>query len=270
MKKRVISGAILVVVVILFFICNSPFVDTLVVFALSCVGIYEFNKAFKSAGYHPISFIGYLACTSLFLMGGIVPEQHKMLILKCALPILLIGSFVYIICIKLKRTIVDVAITIFSLLYIPFMFSFLKLILLLKHGTFYLVYVFAVAFVGDAFAYIIGKALGKHKLCPEISPNKTIEGSVGSIICVAICSIVITLIGNLVLDMNLKFLSMMLAGVISGIAGQFGDLAASAIKRHCKIKDFGNVIPGHGGILDRFDSILFIAPVMYIFIKLYI
>ncbi len=270
MKKRVISGFILVIVIAFILICNNPLVDTIVVFTLSCVGIYEYNKAFKFAGYKPISWIGYLACTSLFLMGGIVPEENKMVILKCALPILLIGSFIYIIALKLKRNIVDVAITIFSLLYIPFMFSFLKLLLLMEHGRFYLIYVFVVAFVGDSFAYLVGSSIGKHKLCPEISPGKTVEGSIGSVVGVIICSIVMTLIGNNILDMNLSFTCMLLAGFIAGISGQFGDLAASAIKRYCKIKDFGNIIPGHGGILDRFDSILFIAPIIYMFVKLYI
>lgn len=270
MKKRVISGTILVIVTILILVCNNPIVDSVVVFTLSCCGIYEYNKAFKFAGYRPISWIGYLACTSIFLMGGIVPEENKMVILKCALPVLLIGAFAYIIALKLKRNIVDVAITIFSLLYIPFMFSFLKLILLMPDGRFFMVYVFVVAFVGDTFAYFTGKALGKHKLCPEISPNKTVEGSIGSVLSVIICSIIMTIIGNNIFNMDLNFIYMVLAGSIAGIAGQFGDLAASAIKRYCKIKDFGNVIPGHGGILDRFDSILFIAPIIYMFIRLYI
>ena len=266
MKKRAISGTILVVVVILFLICDNPFLDTLVVFTLSCVGIYEYNKAFKFAGYKPISWIGYLACTSIFLMGGIVPEENKMVILKCALPVLVIGAFVYIIAIKLRRTIVDVAITVFSLLYIPFMFSFIKLLLLLESGTFFLVYVFVVAFIGDASAYLVGRKFGKRKLCPEISPNKTVEGSIGSVIGVTVSGIVMTIIGNVYLGMDLSIISMVIAGTIAGVAGQFGDLAASAIKRYCKIKDFGNIIPGHGGILDRFDSILFIAPIIYIVI----
>ena len=269
MKKRAISGTILVAVVILFFVCNNPLVDSIVVFALSCVGIFEYNKAFKYAGYKPISWIGYLACTSIFLMGGIVPEQNKMLILKYALPVLVIGIFVYIIALKLKRTIVDVAITVFSLLYIPFMFSFVKLLLLMENGRFFLLYVFVVAFVGDTFAYLIGRAFGKHKLCPEIIPNKTVEGSLGCVLGVTICGIIMTLIGNNILGIGLSWASMLIAGFVAGIAGQFGDLAASAIKRYCKVKDFGNIIPGHGGILDRFDSILFIAPIIYIFVKLY-
>ena len=78
-----------------------------------------------------------------------------------------------------------------------------------------------------------------------------------------------TTIGNFYLGMSLNIWSMLLAGFVAGVAGQFGDLAASAIKRFCNVKDFGNLIPGHGGILDRFDSILFIAPIMYIFLKLY-
>ncbi|MBR1883893.1 MAG: phosphatidate cytidylyltransferase [Clostridia bacterium] len=269
MKKRIISSAIIVLVTALFIIYSNKILDSLIVFALSLAGIYEYNKAFKSAGYRPISFIGYVACSATFLVGESVPEETKMMILKCILPILLIGSFVYIILIKLKRNIVDVAITIFSLLYIPFMFSFIKLILFLEGGRFFLAYVIVVAFVGDAFAYMVGRTIGKHKLCPEISPNKTVEGSLGSIVGVTLAGVIMTTIGNFYLGMSLNIWSMLLAGFVAGVAGQFGDLAASAIKRFCNVKDFGNLIPGHGGILDRFDSILFIAPIMYIFLKLY-
>lgn len=269
MKKRIISGVIIVLVTGLFLCLNNGIVDTIVVLILSCAGIYEYNKAFKSAGYRPISFIGYVACLSTLLVGTVIPEENKMMIIKFVLPFLLIGAFAYIIFTKMRRNIVDVAITIFSLLYIPFMFSFLKLILLLENGRFFLTYVIVVAFVGDAFAYMVGRALGKHQLCPEISPNKTVEGSLGSIVGVTLAGVIITTVGNLLMGMNLNIWYMLLAGFFAGIAGQFGDLAASAIKRFCKIKDFSNLIPGHGGILDRFDSILFIAPIMYMFLKIY-
>lgn len=270
MKKRIISGTIFLAIIMTIIFVNNPLVDTSIVFVISVLGIYEYNRAFKKAGYKPISWVGYIGCLSIFLMGGIVSDSEKILIIKIALPILLISIFTYIIIIKLRRTIIDVAITIFSLIYIPFMFSFIKLILLMENSRILIWYVFMGAFASDTSAYFIGKKYGKHKLCPEVSPNKTIEGSIAGIIGVIIAYIIITVISNTYFSSNINILYMIIAGIVAGIAGQFGDLSASAIKRNCKIKDFGDIIPGHGGILDRFDSLLFVAPVIYIFLKVYI
>lgn len=270
MKRRVISAIIFSIVLILIVFINNPIVDTALVMLLSIIGIYEYNKAFKHAGYNPISWVGYLGCLIMFSMGGILEDSSKIVLIKIGLPALLIAIFMYIILANLKRSIIDVAITVFSLLYIPFMFSFVKLILMMEDGRFYIWLVFLGAFASDTFAFLVGKKFGKTKLCPDISPNKTVEGSIGGIVGVIVSYAILTYIGNTWLNLDLNYLYMVIAGVIAGIAGQFGDLSASAIKRYCGVKDFGNLIPGHGGILDRFDSILFVAPVIYMFLKVYI
>lgn len=270
MKKRLVSGIIFSLVLIVLIFINKPIVDTALVMFLSLVGIYEYNKAFKNAGNKPISWVGYLGCLMIFMLGGVIEDASTMVLIKIALPALLIAIFMYILVANLNRSIIDVAITVFSLLYIPFMFSFMKLILMMEDGRFYIWLVFLGAFASDTFAYLIGKKFGKNKLCPDISPNKTVEGSIGGIFGVIISYILLTYFGNTVLGLDLNYLYMVIAGVIAGIAGQFGDLSASAIKRYCGVKDFGNLIPGHGGILDRFDSILFVAPVIYMFLKVYV
>lgn len=270
MKKRILSGAIFLLILIIIVFTNSPAVDTTLVVILSMLGIYEYNNAFKKAGFKPISWVGYLGCLTIYTMGGLISDADKVFLTKIALPTLIIAIFMYIILINLKRSIVDVAITVFSLAYIPFMFSFLKLILMMENGRILIWFVFMGAFASDTFAYFIGSKFGKNKLCPDISPKKTVEGSIGGIVGVMLSYIVLTYIANTYFMMNINILYIMVAGITAGIAGQFGDLAASAIKRYCGIKDFGNLMPGHGGILDRFDSILFVAPVIYIFLKVYI
>lgn len=270
MKKRLVSSIIFMSILILIMFVNKPVVDTIIVTTLSILGIYEYNKAFKNAGYKPITWVGYLSCGLIFTMGGLMNDSSKILLIKIGLPALLISIFMYMIITNLKRSIIDVAITVLSLVYIPFMFSFIKLILMMDQGRVLIWYVFLGAFASDVFAYVVGMRFGKHKLCPDISPKKTIEGSIGGIIGVIISYIILTLIANTYFALNLNIVLVLLAGVIAGIAGQFGDLSASAIKRYCKIKDFSDIIPGHGGILDRFDSILFVAPVIYMFLKIYI
>lgn len=270
MKKRVISGVIFSFIWIAILVINNDLFDTSVVVVLSLIAIYEYYKAFKNAGYNPISWIGYLGCLSLYLMGGIIPEEYKILLIKIVLPLGLISSFAYIIVGRVKRTIIDVAITVFSLVYIPFMFSFMKLILDMEYGRFFILYVLCGAFVNDTFAFLIGSRFGKTKLAPDISPNKTVEGSIGGIFGVLLAFVLVSIIGRNVLGINVNIVYWILVGLAASVAGQFGDLTASAIKRYCKIKDFGKIIPGHGGILDRFDSLMFVAPIVYIFIKIYV
>ena len=270
MKKRVISAVIFVVLWTIILVVDNNIFDTAVVVFLSMVATYEFFKAFKNIGYNPISWIGYLGCLALFLMGGIIPEEYKLMLIKVIIPVGLISAFAYIIVGNVRRTIIDVAITVFALLYIPVLFSFMKLILNLENGRFYILYVFCGAFISDTFAFLVGSKFGKTKLAPDISPNKTVEGSIGGIVGVILSFIGITLLGNYKFGINGNVFYWTLIGIAASVAGQFGDLTASAIKRYCKIKDFGNIMPGHGGVLDRFDSLMFVAPIVYLFIKIYI
>ena len=269
MKTRLITGLIYSIFLAAILIVNIPIVDTLVVVAISLIGVYEYNKAFKTAGYNPISWIGYLGCLTLFSMGGLVENADKILCIRIALPAILICIFSYAILTNLKFNIIDVMITCFSLVLIPFMFSFIKLILMMNNGRLLIWYVLLGAFASDIAAYFIGSKFGKRKLCPDISPNKTVEGSIAGIVAVVIAYIVITLIANNYYDLNINMYLAIFSGVIIAIVGQFGDLTASAIKRFCKIKDFGSLMPGHGGILDRLDSMMFVAPVIYIIFKVY-
>ena len=270
MKKRIISAVIFVALWTIILLVDNNIFDTAVVVFLSIVATYEYFKAFRNIGYNPISWIGYLGCLALFLMGGIIPEEYKLMLIKVIIPVGLISAFAYIIIGNVRRTIIDVAITVFSLLYIPVMFSFMKLILNLENGRFYILYVFCGAFISDTFAFLVGSKFGKTKLAPEISPNKTVEGSIGGISGVILSFIVITLVGKYKYGIDGNVFYWTLVGIAASVAGQFGDLTASAIKRYCKIKDFGNIMPGHGGILDRFDSLMFVAPIVYLFIKIYI
>lgn len=270
MKKRIISGTVFIFLWVAILTVNNDIFDTVIVVALSLMATYEYNKAFKNIGMNPISWISYLGCFVIFFMGGVIPEEYKIMLIKIILPLGLISSFVYIIIGKMKRTVIDVAITVFSLLYVPFMFSFMKQILSMPLGRFYILYVLCGAFVSDTFAFIVGSKFGKTKLAPEISPNKTVEGSIGGICGVIIAYIILTIVGNKVFFINMNVVYWVLVALAASVAGQFGDLTASTIKRFCKVKDFGNIMPGHGGILDRFDSLMFVAPIVYIFIKLYI
>lgn len=270
MKTRIISGLIYAVLLVLMLVVNIPIVDTIVIVVVSLLGIYEYNRAFKTAGYKPISWIGYLGCLTLFSMGGLIENVDKILLLRIAIPAVIIITFIYAILTNLKFNIIDIMITGFSLAFIPFLFSFVKLILMMENGRLLVLYVFLGAFASDIAAYFIGTKFGKRKLCPDISPKKTVEGSIAGIIGVVISYIILTYVANTYFGLNIDIWIIIIAGIVAAISGQFGDLAASSIKRFCKIKDFGTLMPGHGGILDRFDSIMFVAPVIYMIFKVYL
>lgn len=152
-------------------------------------------------------------------------------------------------------TLKDAGICILILVYVPyFLFPIIYL-----DKTYYLYLVFVISICTDTFAYLTGMALGKHKLCPTISPNKTIEGAVGAVICTEIIGLAYC--GAFGLGMDLPH------GLFIGVASitsQLGDLFASKIKRETEIKDFGHFLPGHGGFMDRLDSVLMVIPMVYV------
>ncbi|NLJ16687.1 MAG: phosphatidate cytidylyltransferase [Clostridiales bacterium] len=137
------------------------------------------------------------------------------------------------------------------------------------HGLFFLFVALISAFIGDTGAYFVGTFFGKHKLAPKISPNKTIEGFFGGILTVGVVTFLYSYSYQLYLDklypeqyeVNLILITLM--SIVAATLGVLGDLSASLIKRECSVKDFGNIMPGHGGILDRFDSLMFISPFVY-------
>lgn len=260
--KRIATGIIFMIVIIAVLVLNNTIVDTVFVTLLSLCGIYEYNKCFKAKNIHPIPLVGYISCLVIPLLGTTLDLSIKLAISAIWMIVALIYMFTYIVIKKLEINIIDVAVTIFSIIFVPFMFSFIKLLLLLPHGRIYLLLAFGCSTATDTFAYEIGSRFGKHKLTP-VSPKKSIEGSIAGIIGAMVVCAIISFITNTYCDTNFNIILVTLMGAILSVVGQIGDLAASSIKRYCEVKDFGKLMPGHGGILDRFDSILFIAPLMY-------
>ena len=128
------------------------------------------------------------------------------------------------------------------------------------NGFYYLTFAVTACFVTDVAALLFGKAFGSHMLCPKISPKKTVEGAVGGLSCTAIIAIIATILLQKYTGLHFDVISFVIWAVLVSIVGQFGDLCMSSVKRACKIKDFGNIFPGHGGMLDRFDSQLLVVP----------
>lgn len=147
-------------------------------------------------------------------------------------------------------------------LILPYMLCAIVRILVQPDGRFFILVPFAVAFISDSFAYLVGMRFGKRKLAPVISPNKSIEGVLGGMAVTILGMLIYGLVLQLAFDFRVNYLYAIIYAVAGSAAGVFGDLCFSVIKRQTGIKDYGNLIPGHGGILDRFDSMIMVAPLM--------
>ena len=164
-----------------------------------------------------------------------------------------------------KAPVTEYATLFMMLFYVVTSASCIVMLYLQPKGEYIYLLVFFCAWVSDIGAYFSGRALGRHKLAPEISPKKTVEGAVGGVIfCIIFVEIYIHIVG-LTEGYQPRYLAGAVIAVVLSAVSMFGDLIASLVKRHYKIKDYGSVFPGHGGMLDRFDSVLAIAPFLFIF-----
>ena len=161
---------------------------------------------------------------------------------------------------KGKLCVLDASLVFLTTLYITVGFTSIVLLRDLPHGNLLILLVFIGAWVTDGAAYFVGRALGKHKLIPDVSPKKTIEGAIGGSVFCAISFVLFGLAAGKITTSSANVIEMLIAGLIISVISQFGDLIASLIKRHYGIKDYGKLFPGHGGVMDRFDSIIAIAP----------
>ena len=267
--KRFLSGIILFPIVAVIIIFANKYIVDIVVSIIAIMSIHEFYKAFKTSGKaHPITWIGYLA-SFLICFIHVVPIGFVLRTIGFILPVSILILFAYVIATNSKVTITDIAVTFFGVCYITIFLMFIPIIREnLKDGIFLIWFVFFSAWGTDIFAYLVGKNFGKHRFT-QISPNKTIEGCIGGIIGSVIITIGYAVICNLVFGLNINYWYIAFVGVLLSLVGQIGDLAASSIKRYTGIKDFSNLIPGHGGMLDRIDSVIFIAPFAYFLLTLF-
>lgn len=264
MDKRYLGALILSPLVIVLFLGGVYL--KLLIMILSLFGMYEFFSIVKKSDIRPLSIIAYGLCIIYYVFLINSKINYNMIF-----SIIIISVFIML-CVPVineKYNFVDVAITLLGFIYISIFFSFIVLISEKDYGKYLVWIVFISSWMCDTTAYYVGKYLGKNKLCPKVSPKKTIEGSIGgllgSTLTCGLYGIFLNKIG-----INLPVYNFFLMGIFSGFFCQFGDLAASSIKRHVNVKDYSNLIPGHGGILDRFDSILFASVVVYYYISIII
>ncbi len=275
MRKRILTFLIGVLIFLLVFYLDSlEFVGGALFFNIAmaiCAFLmnHEFYGAMEEKGFKPIKLLGHL-CVLFILPIGIVQTKTLMMICASIIPLIIFIGMTISVVTKLKYNIADVSVTVLGAIYTVLMVAFLSATRAMESGVFLIFYIFGGAWFSDIFAFFVGKAVGKHHFS-TISPKKTIEGCVGglfgTIVFFIIYSAILHNCGIGSEQLNMAFLTNISAqvalGLIVSVISQVGDLAASGIKRYAEIKDFSHLWPGHGGMLDRFDSVLFVAPVIY-------
>lgn len=276
---RVVSS-LFGIALVFFVVFAGPTTLGIGIFLLSVIGIEEFYATASRKGYNPVRFIGYLSCLPILFLGikgdvelikryipfFNIPDFRLTYYFSFGIFMMVLVLLCAIIFFKGKYNFVDISVTAFGTLYVTFLFSFIVLTRNLPWGHFFIWLIFIGAWATDSLAYIIGYAIGKHKLMPSISPKKTVEGAIAGVVgCVMATGLFGAYIVNNYVEMGIAYHHFIIIGLLNGILSQIGDLAASAMKRFADVKDYGKIIPGHGGILDRFDSILLIAPLVYFY-----
>lgn len=265
--KRIITTVIGLPLVALVLIFGNKYLVDVTISIIAIMALYEYFYSFKEGkGNKSLNIIGYIAAVCIAFI-HIIPEKHILKIIASIIPISILLLFLQIIVSNMKYNIKDIAITFFGICYIVIFLMFIPIIRETINGKITIWFVFIAAWGTDTFAYCIGRKLGKHKFS-KISPNKSIEGCIGGTIGAIICIVIYALISNKFLNTNFNYGVVALIGFILSIVGQIGDFAASSIKRYTGIKDFSNLLPGHGGMLDRIDSVIFIAPFAYFLLML--
>ncbi|WP_411501727.1 phosphatidate cytidylyltransferase [Brevibacillus centrosporus] len=257
MKQRIITGLIGGAAFLLLIYLGGSWYSLLVLL-LAVIGHFEFMRMAGLQPWNVASILGYILMISILW-----PSLTFSTWLTISTPDLMIAVLLLLLIYSVLRKnqfhIEHIALTLVGALYIGFGFTYMAATRNLPDGLMLTVLVILGIWSTDSGAYFVGKAIGKRKLWPEISPNKTIEGSLGGLL----ASIVVVLAVNAIFG-GLDTLQAFLIAVVAGIIGQLGDLVESGLKRHFGVKDSGQLIPGHGGVLDRFDSFLLVFPVLHL------
>ncbi len=263
--KRIITALIGFPVVACILIFGNKYVIDVFFAIAAALALYEYNHALKLKA-KPILWIGYVAC-GLIASIHIIPIEYLVNIIGILIPTTILILFLHVIITNMKINIVDIALTLFGICYIAIFLLFIPTLMGRENGKLLIWYIIFAAWGTDVFAYFIGRKFGKHKFS-AVSPKKSIEGCIGGTLGSLIFIIPYTIFLNNVYNMNINYFLISIIGIILSLIGQVGDFSASTIKRYVGIKDYSNLFPGHGGMLDRIDSVIFIAPFAYFLLML--
>lgn len=259
LKTRIISACVFVPI-ILIAVFFGGWIFAALMASIAVIGGYEFGKMVEVNEYRFLPWIYYPSAVIIIALAQLMPKQ----------PMLLLGIFFLVFAVYMsffisgKYELDEITMNFAAIVYIPMTLATAVLMRSgMGDGMFLIYLLLIIEWFTDSGAYFIGSAFGRHKLMPKVSPKKSVEGAVGGIAAAVIGALLLNIFTGLV-----AWWLMILIAVIVSVSGQIGDLCESAVKRWAGVKDSGNLIPGHGGILDRFDSMLFASPLLFLILTL--
>lgn len=275
MLTRVLTGAVASLLFIPICIFSEYVVFPIVIGILCFIGVYEMAKCLGFDKNYTITVPMYILAAGLPIFRFFTPKIFNgganTSFLACCM-VLLFGMLIYVLAyVMFKKNTISLSsiLTFFAMfVYIVGCFSAIVVVRYSYQGNFMYILVFLGAWICDTFAYFTGRLLGKHKLIPEISPKKTVEGAIGGVVFDMGAFALYGLILRSFFNFEIAYVYLVIMGAVVAVVSQIGDLLASAIKRQYDVKDYGFIFPGHGGVLDRFDSVMLVSPFLYILISI--
>ncbi len=264
LKQRIIVGVIGGIFAIVVLCLNSA-VISIVLGILSLIGLSEiYNTTGILKRKNKLCLFSYLYVLTMYVVMAFLPNMTGFalaLFLFAYAAVLLI----YMVFNHETTDFEDLGSLFFQTAYVAFLFAHILLVRRLHLGNYLIWIVFITAWLSDTAAFAVGLKFGKNKLMPTISPKKTVEGALGGLAGSLLFNLIFGIVCSLAFDRYVNYLALIFLSLTAGALSQLGDLVASAIKREHGVKDYSSLLPGHGGVLDRFDSVLFVAPTVYYF-----
>lgn len=270
-RTRVISSVVLVILALATIIAGGYVLAATLLF-LALVAYRELMKACKLSGengkFSALEVIGYLGIIGYYLT--MVFVENNIFLFMTVILTLIAFMFIYVFSFP-KYHSEQIMSAFFCMAYAPVMLSCIYLVRSLPYGVYTVWMIFISSWICDTCAYLVGMCIGKHKLAPVLSPKKSIEGAIGGILGSALVGALygFFVVESVVKEQQITWIFVLISA-LGAVISQVGDLAASAIKRNQNIKDYGKLIPGHGGVMDRFDSVIFTAPMIYFLVLILI
>jgi len=267
LKQRLIVGIVGAIIAIAVLCTNAGIISI----ALGIVSVIGLSEIYNATGIlkkqNQLCVFSYLYTLLLFIVIGFA--GNPAVCLSVMIFLYGFGLFAYLIFNHETCDFSSVCSLFFQTVYVSALFGHIVLVRKLPYGSFAIWFIFVTAWLSDTLAFAVGKRFGRNKLIPAISPKKTVEGALGGLLGSVLFNFIYAMICSLGLGLNVNYLAVFFMAVIAGVMSQIGDLAASAVKREYNLKDYSNLLPGHGGVLDRFDSVLFVAPTIYYFMIIF-
>ena len=271
MIKRLITAIIGLPIVVLVFAFGNKYIMDVLLAIVAMISMYEYTKCVGSKTVKPIKWVSYLVAALISII-HLIPFEVLPIAFTYLIPVLLFILFLHVIVTDMKITFEDIAYTFIGILYVVPLIASVAMIYGMDgdiSGKILIWYVFCASWGTDTSAYLVGMKFGKHKFS-KVSPKKSIEGCVAGVFGAVLTALVYTFAINSLMGLSISYLAMGLICAALSVVGQVGDFAASVIKRHFEVKDYSNIFPGHGGMLDRIDSVMFIAPFAYLLLTLFV